>query len=84
MHNLVSSAKATLELGPWLLYFHTSSFAKNSVLLWVTKILFQAGQATNVCSPTAWINRTLKIDFGTGFAHPRRGKEDVTLCETKT
>src|SRR6266851_3405294 len=25
----------------------TSSFAKNSILLWVTKILFQAGQATN-------------------------------------
>jgi hypothetical protein len=74
MHNLVSYAKAMMELGPWLLYFHTSSFAKNGMLLWVTKILFQAGQATNVCSPTAWIKRTPKVDLGNGFAHPRRGE----------
>jgi len=48
---MASYTKAAMELGPWLLYFHTSSFAKNSMLLWVTKIFFQAGQAPNFRPP---------------------------------
>jgi hypothetical protein len=52
----------------------TSSFAKSSILLWVTKILFQAGQATNFGPPNCLINRIPKIDFGNGFAHPRPGE----------
>jgi hypothetical protein len=52
----------------------TSSFAKNSILLWVTKILFQAGQATNFRPSHCLINRIRKIDFGNGFAHPRPGE----------
>ena len=61
----------------------TSSFAKNSILLWVTKILFQAGQATNFRPPNCLINRIPKIDFGNGLPIHGREKEDVTLCETR-
>jgi len=72
-----SGFRGCLTGGASLPQARTSSFPKNNILLWGTKILFQAGQATNV-RPNWLSNRTPKIDCGNGFAHPPQEKEDVT------